>query len=193
MLTFKNRKALIINIRLTNQVDNACFLATRAAQTMSVLRATICCKHYRLIKLIPQHPATDGEAVMAPLRASNVCDDGNFSSPKECALAPVPDRMLAHVARAKGTCDDFSVCRAFWSFWAPKGHDIMTTKRIYDCRLRVSCIKEYKRLFNVLSVLKRYSPYSLQVNRFLLFAIVGMIWSDDYQCGLLLSGPNDGP
>ena len=77
----------------------------------------------------------------------------------------VPDRMLAHAARAKGTCDDFSVCRAFWSFWAPKGHDITTTKRIYDCRLRVSCIKEYKRLFNVLSVLKRYSPYSLQVNR----------------------------
>ena len=36
----------------------------------------------------PQHPATDGEAVMTPLRASNVCDDGNFSSPKECALAP---------------------------------------------------------------------------------------------------------
>ena len=98
------------------------------------------------------------------MRASNVCDDGNFSSPKECALAPVPDRMLAHAARAKGTCDDFSVCRAFWSFWAPKGHDITTTKRIYDCRLRVSCIKEYKRLFNVLSVLKRYSPYSLQVN-----------------------------
>ena len=135
---------------------------------------------------------------MAPLRASNVCDDGNFSSPKECALAPVPDRMLAHAARAKGTCEvlckraktklvwiftasaantrmaNFSVCRAFWSFWAPKGHDITTTKRIYDCRLRVSCIKEYKRLFNVLSVLKRYSPYSLQVNRFnwqrLLFA-----------------------
>ena len=102
---------------------------------------------------------------MAPLRASNVCDDGNFSSPKECALAPVPDRMLAHAARAKGACDDFSVCRAFWSFWAPKGHDITTTKRIYDCRLRVSCIKEYKRLFNVLSVLKRYSPYSLQVSR----------------------------
>ena len=76
----------------------------------------------------------------------------------------VPDRMLAHAARAKGTCDDFSVCRAFWSFWAPKGHDITTTKRIYDCRLRVSCIKENKRLFNVLSVLKRYSPYSLQVN-----------------------------
>ncbi|MBR3941518.1 MAG: hypothetical protein IKJ71_05075, partial [Bacteroidaceae bacterium] len=49
---------------------------------------------------------------------------------------------------------------------APKGHDITTTKRIYDCRLRVSCIKEYKRLFNVLSVLKRYSPYSLQVKRF---------------------------
>ena len=61
---------------------------------------------------------------------------------------------------------NFSVCRAFWSFWAPKGHDITTTKRIYDCRLRVSCIKEYKRLFNVLSVLKRYSPYSLQVNPF---------------------------
>ena len=98
------------------------------------------------------------------MRASNVCDDGNFSSPKECALAPVPDRMLAHAARAKGTCDDFSLCRAFWSFWAPKGHDITTTKRIYDCRLRVSCIKEYMRLFNVLSVLKRYSPYSLQVN-----------------------------
>ena len=78
----------------------------------------------------------------------------------------VPDRMLAHAARAKGTCDDFSVCRAFWSFWAPKGHDITTTKRIYDCRLRVSCIKEYKRLFNVLSVLKRYSPYSLQVNQY---------------------------
>ena len=78
----------------------------------------------------------------------------------------VSDRMLAHAARAKGTCDDFSVCRAFWSFWAPKGHDITTTKRIYDCRLRVSCIKENKRLFNVLSVLKRYSPYSLQVNRY---------------------------
>ena len=164
MLTFKNRKTLIINIHLTNQVDNACFLATRAAQTMSVLRATICCKHYRLIKLIPQHPANKRKPGVAPLRASNVCDDGNFSSPKECALAPVPDRMLAHAARAKGACDDFSVCRAFWSFWAPKGHDITTTKRIYDCRLRVSCIKEYKRLFNVLSVLKRYSPYSLQVN-----------------------------
>jgi hypothetical protein len=81
-------------------------------------------------------------------------------------LTQVPDRMLAHAARAKGTCDDFSVCRAFWSFWAPKGHDITTTKRIYDCRLRVSCIKENKRLFNVLSVLKRYSPYSLQVNRY---------------------------
>ena len=78
----------------------------------------------------------------------------------------VPDRMLAHAARAKGTCDDFSVCRAFWSFWAPKGHDITTTKRIYDCRLRVSCVKEYKRLFNVLSVLKRYSPYSLQVSQY---------------------------
>ena len=78
----------------------------------------------------------------------------------------VPDRMLAHAARAKGACDDFSVCRAFWSFWAPKGHDITTKKRIYDCRLRVSCIKEYKRLFNVLSVLKRYSPYSLQVNQY---------------------------
>jgi len=32
----------------------------------------------------------------------------------------VPDRMLAHAARAKGACDDFSVCRAFWSFWAQK-------------------------------------------------------------------------
>ena len=102
---------------------------------------------------------------MAPLRASNVCDDGNFSSPKECALAPVPDRMLAHAARAKGACDDFSVCRAFWSFWAPKGHDRATAGKIYDNRLRVSCIKEYNRLFNVLSVLKRYSPYSLQVNK----------------------------
>ena len=63
MLTFKNRKTLIINIHLTNQVDNACFLATRAAQTMSVLRATICCKHYRLIKLIPQHPAKQAKAM----------------------------------------------------------------------------------------------------------------------------------
>ena len=36
---------------------------------------------------------------------------------------------------------------------------------MYDCRLKVSCIKEYKRLFIVLSVLKRYSPYSLQVNQ----------------------------
>ena len=152
MLTFKNRKALIINIRLTtNQVDNACFLATRAAQTMSVLRATICCKHYRLIKLIPQHPAKQAKAM----------------SGKQ-----VPDRMLAHAARAKGTCDDFSVCRAFCSFGAPKGHDITTTKRIYDCRLRVSCIKENKRLFNVLSVLKRYSPYSLQVNPFFLLLIL---------------------
>ena len=78
----------------------------------------------------------------------------------------VPDRMLAHAARAKGTCDDFSVCRAFWSFWAPKGHDRATAGKIYDNRLRVSCIKEYNRLFNVLSVLKRYSPYSLQVNRY---------------------------
>ena len=76
----------------------------------------------------------------------------------------VPDRMLAHAARAKGACDDFSVCRAFWSFWAPKGHDRATAGKIYDNRLRVSCIKEYNRLFNVLSVLKRYSPYSLQVN-----------------------------
>ncbi|MBP3408019.1 MAG: hypothetical protein J6K83_02635, partial [Bacteroidaceae bacterium] len=58
------------------QVDNACFLATRAAQTMSVLRATICCKHYRLIKLIPQHPATDGQAVMPKAaRPKNVACD----------------------------------------------------------------------------------------------------------------------
>ena len=105
MLTFKNRKTLIINIHLTNQVDNACFLATRAAQTMSVLRATICCKHYRLIKLIPEHPANKRKPGVAPLLRSNVCEDGNFSSPKECALAPVPDRMLAHAARAKGTCE----------------------------------------------------------------------------------------
>jgi hypothetical protein len=146
MLTFKNRKTLIINIHLTNQVDNACFLATRAAQTMFVLRATICCKHYRLIKLIPQHPAKQAKAM----------------SGKQ-----VPDRMLAHAARAKGACDDFSVCRAFWSFWAPKGHDRATAGKIYDNRLRVSCIKEYNRLFNVLSVLKRYSPYSLQVNRYI--------------------------
>ena len=102
MLTFKNRKTLIINIHLTNQVDNACFLATRAAQTMSVLRATICCKHYRLIKLIPQHPANKRKPEVAPLRASNVCDDGNFSSPKECALAPAPDRMLAYGGMSKG-------------------------------------------------------------------------------------------
>ena len=102
MLTFKNRKTLIINIHLTNQVDNACFLATRAAQTMSVLRATICCKHYRLIKLIPQHPANKRKPGVAPLRASNVCDDGNFSSPKECALAPAPDRMLAYGGMSKG-------------------------------------------------------------------------------------------
>ena len=93
----------------------------------------------------------------------------------------VPDRMLAHAARAKGTCDDFSVCRAFWSFWAPKGHDITTTKRIYDCRLRVSCIKEYKRLFNVLSVLKRYSPYSLQVNQRMFTCFAGQQWVRVYK------------
>ena len=107
----------------------------------------------------------------------------------------VPDRMLAHAARAKGTCKvlckrvktklvwiftasaantrmaNFSVCRAFWSFWAPKGHNRATAGKIYDNRLRVSCIKEYKRLFYVMSVLKRYSPYSLQVNRSSLFKL----------------------
>ena len=56
----------------------------------------------------PQHPATDGEAVMAPLRASNVCDDGNFSSPKECALAPAPDRMLTYGGMSKEPYDCFS-------------------------------------------------------------------------------------
>ena len=56
----------------------------------------------------------------------------------------VPDRMLVHAARAKSTCDDFSVCWAFWSFWAPKGHDRTTTKRIYDNKLKVSYIKGYK-------------------------------------------------
>ena len=47
----------------------------------------------------PQHPAKQAKAM----------------SGKQ-----VPDRMLAHAARAKGACDDFSVCRAFWSFWAQK-------------------------------------------------------------------------
>ena len=50
----------------------------------------------------PQHPANKRKPGVAPLRASNVCDDGNFSSPKECALAPAPDRMLAYGGMSKG-------------------------------------------------------------------------------------------
>ena len=33
---------------------------------------------------------------------STACDDGNFSSPKECALAPVPDRMHTYGGMSKG-------------------------------------------------------------------------------------------
>ena len=50
----------------------------------------------------PQHPANKRKPGVAPLRASNVCDDGNFSSPKECALAPAPDRVLTYGGMSKG-------------------------------------------------------------------------------------------
>ena len=123
MLTFKNRKTLIINIHLTNQVDNACFLATRAAQTMSVLRATICCKHYRLIKLIPQHPANKRKPGVASKR------------PTECS--PM-------VAWAKGACDDFFRVPKFLVLFASKSTARTTTKRIYNNRSRVSRIEEHK-------------------------------------------------
>ena len=121
MLTFKNRKTLIINIHLTNQVDNACFLATRAAQTMSVLRATICCKHYRLIKLIPQHPANKRKPGVASKR------------PTECS--PM-------VAWAKGACDDFFRVPKFLVLFASKSTARTTTRRINDNRLRVKQTKE---------------------------------------------------
>ena len=49
----------------------------------------------------------------APLRASNVCDDGSFSSPKECAPALSRPRDVACDSRAKGCYDWFCRCRAF--------------------------------------------------------------------------------
>ena len=142
MLTFKNRKTLIINIHLTNQVDNACFLATRAAQTMSVLRATICCKHYRLIKLIPQHPANKRKPGVAPLRASNVCDDGNFSSPKECALAPAPDWMHTYGGMSKGCLRRFFPSAEVFGTFCVKKYSKNDNKGISDNRLRVKRNKD---------------------------------------------------
>ena len=38
--------------------------------------------------IFPQHPKIKQKVQAAPLRASNVCDEGNFSFPEECALAP---------------------------------------------------------------------------------------------------------
>ena len=48
----------------------------------------------------------------APLRASNVCDDGSFSSPKECAPALSRPRDVACDSRAIGCYDWFCRCRA---------------------------------------------------------------------------------
>jgi len=47
---------------------------------------TIACK--RVTEGVPQHPKIKQKVQAAPLRASNVCDEGNFSFPEECALAP---------------------------------------------------------------------------------------------------------
>ena len=77
----------------------------------------------------------------------------------------VPDRMLAHAARAKGACDDFSVCRALWFFHAMKEHDRTTTKRIQDNRLRVSLLKNTKILIPVHILSQEVFPQLLQVSR----------------------------
>ncbi|MBQ3243830.1 MAG: hypothetical protein IJB01_04420, partial [Bacteroidaceae bacterium] len=47
---------------------------------------TVACK--RVTEGVPQHPKIKQKVQAAPLRASNVCDEGNFSFPEECALAP---------------------------------------------------------------------------------------------------------
>ena len=44
---------------------------------------------------------------------------------------------------SKGPADCSYLCRGFSSFWPPKGHDRVTTKRINDNWLRVSCNKQF--------------------------------------------------
>ena len=43
--------------------------------------------------------------LVAPLRVSNVCDDGNFSSPKECVSAPQPTEVCCLRFVSKASCD----------------------------------------------------------------------------------------
>ena len=58
---------------------------------------------------------------MAPLRASNVCDDGSFSSPKECALAPgLTDGCRPATPEQRKGGLDFRCAGAFRSFGRQK-------------------------------------------------------------------------
>ena len=66
----------------------------------------------------------------APLRASNVCDDGSFSSPKECASALSQPRDVACDSWAKGCYDWFCRCRGFSFFWPSKEHKRKTWRKI---------------------------------------------------------------
>ena len=60
---------------------------------------------------------------MAPLRASNVCDDGSFSSPKECALAPsLAEGCCKATREQKEQTTDFVSAGHFWCFLSGKKH-----------------------------------------------------------------------
>ena len=65
----------------------------------------------------------------------------------------------------------FLQCRALWFFHAMKEHDRTTTKRIYNNRLRVSCIEEYKTAF----VPSSRNPQGVTLPRYLRPIAAGVI------------------
>ena len=62
-----------------------------------------------------------------PLRASNVCDDGSFSSPKECALAlSLTEGCRMQLLSKEETDWTFRVPGAFATFHAMKSKESKT-------------------------------------------------------------------
>ena len=100
---------------------------------------TRCCYCVRSELFCPR--CLNEQLFAAPLRASNVCDDGSFSSPKECALAPFSTKGYcpATPEQRKGGLD-FRCAGAFRSFGRQKNikerleEKYKWTIKVEDCR-----------------------------------------------------------
>ena len=80
---------------------------------------TVACK--RVTEGITQHPKIKQKVQAAPLRASTVCDEGNFSFPEECALAPsLTERCRLRLLNQKGGDWNFRVPGPFAYFSVTK-------------------------------------------------------------------------